>query len=76
MSYVMGASEAEDRRECKSRGIHYCEPGNPWVKGGGRAYHPAAGEVADSQESGWPSGDTVRYTCPVCGHSWTQELPQ
>ena len=75
MSDVWGESEAEDRADCAARGIHYCEPGNPWP-GNGRAYHPHATEVADSQESGWPSGDTVRNHCPVCDHTWTSELPQ
>lgn len=75
-TYIFGTSEAEDREVCARRGMHYCEPGNPWPGGDGRAYHPQAREVEDSQESGWPSGDTVRNRCPVCNHSWTEELPQ
>ncbi len=71
-----GEDEIANRATCKSGNIHYCEPGNPWIKGSGRAYHPHASEVADSQEDGWPSGDTVLNRCPVCGHSWRQELPQ
>jgi len=27
--------------------------------------HEEAQEVPDSQETGWPSGDTVRMCCPV-----------
>jgi hypothetical protein len=73
----LGDDDAKDREMCARDGIHYCEPGNPYVKGSGRrAYHPHAREVEDSQESGWPSGDTVRNHCPVCGTTWTEELPQ
>lgn len=72
-----GDDDAKDREECARRGIHYCEPGNPYDKASGkRAYHPQAKEVEDSQESGWPSGDTIRNRCPVCGTTWTEELPQ
>jgi hypothetical protein len=70
-----GVSEAADRELCARNGRHYCEPGNPYP-GTGRAYHPHATEVDDSQRSGWPSGDTVLYHCPVCGHAWEVELPQ
>lgn len=28
------------------------------------------------QENGWPSGDTVRCRCLVCGETWRYELPQ
>jgi hypothetical protein len=74
---VWGEDDAVDRAKCKAQGVHYCEPGNPFPKGGkGRAYHPQAKEVDDSQEGGWPSGDTVRYKCPVCGTGWRSELPQ
>jgi hypothetical protein len=73
----LGDDDAQDRINLAKRGVHYCEPGNPWDKSkGGRAYHPQAREVDDSQESGWPSGDTVRYECPVCGHGWREEMPQ
>lgn len=70
-----GDDDAADRERCRRDGVHYCEPGNPYP-GKGRAYHPHATEVDDSQESGWPSGDTVQYHCPVCDTTWTAELPQ
>ncbi len=73
---ALGDDDAADRIRLAKDGVHYCEPGNPWDRGSGRAYHPHAKEVKDSQESGWPSGDTVRIHCPICGHSWTEELPQ
>ncbi len=38
--------------------------------------HEDAHEVNGSQEDGWPGGDTVRMRCSVCGHEWTEELPQ
>jgi len=77
MSYVWGTDETVDRKECTKLGLHYCEPGNPWDRSKGeRAYHPQAAEVDDSQESGWPSGDTVRIRCPICNQTWTKELPQ
>jgi hypothetical protein len=77
VSHIWGQDNAEDRRKCAASGVHYCEPGNPWDRSKGeRAYHPQAKEVDDSQESGWPSGDTVRHRCPVCNHTWTTELPQ
>lgn len=72
---AFGDDDTADRAYCAAHGVHYCEPGNPYT-GTGRAYHPHAAEVDDSQESGWPSGDTVRNRCPVCGTTWTQELPQ
>jgi hypothetical protein len=74
---IFGEDEAKDRAYCETNGIHYCETGNPWSREKSqRAYHPQATEVDDSQESGWPSGDTVRERCPVCAHEWTRELPQ
>ncbi len=72
---ALGDDDEDDRIKLATRGTHYCEPGNPYP-GKGRAYHPHAREVDDSQESGWPSGDTIRNHCPVCGTTWTQELPQ
>lgn len=72
---AFGDNDEEDRKYCAANKIHYCEPGNPYP-GTGRAYHPQATEVKDSQESGWPSGDTIRNHCPVCNKKWTQELPQ
>lgn len=68
-------SDDADREYCRDNGIHYCEPGNPY-QGKGRCMHTQAVEVDDSQESGWPSGDTVIMRCPVCNTSWTMELPQ
>ncbi len=57
--------------------VHDCQPGDPWTPAKSeRAIHSHATEVDGSQESGWPSGDTVRMHCPVCKHSWTEELPQ
>ena len=53
-----------------------CTPETPWGKGKGRAIHPYAKEVRDSQSPGWPAGDTVRERCPVCEHSWRRELAQ
>lgn len=70
-----GDNDSDDRAYCKANNIHYCEVGNPYV-GPGRAYHPEASEVSGSQRDGYPGGDTVRSKCPVCGTSWTSELPQ
>lgn len=73
---ILGSDEVRDRESLAKKGVWYCEPSNPWKPGGGPCYHPFAREVENSQESGWPSGDTIRNYCPVCGHSWTEELPQ
>lgn len=74
---ALGDDDAADRVQLAKDGIHYCEPSNPWDREKSkRAYHPHAREVDDSQEDGWPGGDTVRVRCRVCGHSWTKELPQ
>jgi hypothetical protein len=72
---IWGEDEVMDRRRCEEEKIHYCEAGNPYP-GSGRVHHPRAYELPDSQETGRPSGDTVRYYCPVCGKFWRQELPQ
>lgn len=65
------------RERLAAAGLHVCVPGDPWTREKSKqAYHPHAKEVKDSQEDGWPSGDTVEVRCPVCGHSWTKELPQ
>jgi hypothetical protein len=72
---VLGDDDAADRAYCTRNNVWYCEPGSPYA-GSGRCYHPHAAEVRDSQESGWPAGDTVRSRCPVCGTTWTHELPQ
>ena len=45
------------------------EPGWGWE-------HEGAHEVPDSQEPGYPSGDTVTIICPNCGITWTTELAQ
>lgn len=56
--------------------VHDCQPGDPWTPAKNkRAIHSHAKEVKDSQESGWPSGDTVRVHCPICNHTWIEELP-
>ena len=58
-------------------GRFVCTPETPhWSPGQGRAIHPYAEEVPDSQHPGWPGGDTVWMKCPVCGTGWKQELPQ
>ena len=38
--------------------------------------HPNAVEIPNSQESNYPSGDTIRYKCPDCDCEFTNELPQ
>jgi hypothetical protein len=77
MTYILGTNEAEDRRVCAEEMVHYCEPGNPRSpEKSKRAYHPQATEIDGSQKSGWLGGDTIRNRCPVCGHTWTEELPQ
>lgn len=54
-----------------------CTKENPWAPGKPTPVtHVNAREVPDSQEGGWPSGDTVRMECLNCGHRWTKELPQ
>ena len=53
-----------------------CTPETPWDKDKGRAIHPWAKEVKNSQENGWPAGDTVKMECPICEIRWTMELPQ
>ncbi len=45
------------------------EPGYGWE-------HSDVHEVDDSQENGWPCGDTVRMRCNNCGLEWNTELPQ
>ena len=72
-----GDDDQKDREECARRKIHYCEPGNPYVKGRwtDRAYHPQAREVGE-QEDGWPGGDIITNECPVCGTRWKEGLPQ
>lgn len=72
---ALGDDDAADRIQLAKDGVWYCEPGNPYP-GKGRCYHPHAREVKDSQENGYPSGDTVRDLCPVCGTEWRSELPQ
>lgn len=36
--------------------------------------HPHAELV--EQEDGYPGGDLATYKCPICKHTWTEELPQ
>ena len=57
-----------------------CTLANPFHENrheqGDRWEHDNVSEVPDSQEDGWPSGDTVQMTCGNCGQYWTKELPQ
>ncbi len=58
-------------------GRYVCTQDAPWVPTMKvPVIHPNAIEVKGSQESGWPSGDTVQFWCPHCGHKWREELPQ
>ncbi len=54
-----------------------CSPQNPKPNyADGRWAHTNAHEVHNSQQNGWPSGDTIRVKCDDCGEIWTEELPQ
>lgn len=57
-------------------GRKICAPETPYEVGAeGKWLHPQAHEVGEQQD-GWPGGDIVRMQCEVCGHRWTEELPQ
>ncbi len=60
-----------------ANGRFLCSPEHPMpANAPGRWSHTNVSEVDNSQESGWPSGDTVRMRCADCGFSWRMELPQ
>lgn len=53
-----------------------CTKEKPWDGKERPVHHVDAREVHDSQEDGWPGGDTVTMECPHCKHRWTRELAQ
>jgi hypothetical protein len=57
-------------------GRFQCTEATPWDGKERLVCHHGAQEIADSQEAGWPCGDTVRMRCKFCNHEWTAELPQ
>ena len=65
--------EAEEREHARR---HICTPEDPWTPEKGRCTHPAAREVPGSQRDGWPAGDIIDVHCPICAHTWEEELPQ
>jgi hypothetical protein len=58
-----------------------CTVDNPFCKEndtpGDRWYHPSAKEIDEDygKGGGVADGDYVKYKCPICGHSWWNELP-
>jgi hypothetical protein len=73
----MATAATFDHPKDPANGRFLCSPEHPMpFNAPGRWSHRNASEVDDSQEDGWPSGDTVRMKCPDCGASWRMELPQ
>ncbi len=66
-----------DHQRDPDTGRYLCSPEAPMPAGAlGRWVHTNVSEDEDSQQDGWPCGDTVRLRCKDCGHSWRTELPQ
>ncbi len=53
-----------------------CTEKDPWKPGMEKRIHPSSKPIPDSQQDGWPGGDTVTLRCPHCLSEFEIELPQ